>query len=730
MGAYTEKAGLQIDQALAAFLEEEALPGSGLAPEVFWAGLAAAYADFAPENAALLARRQALQDEIDAWHRARRGAPWDSAAYESFLSALGYLAPEGPDFTLSTTGVDPEIAAIAGPQLVVPLTNARYALNAANARYGSLYDALYGSDALGSPPPPGPFDPARGAQVIAWAKAHLDRVLPLAEGPWAEVTGFDTTGPALRLLRGPAPATALQDPKAWAGHSGTGAQRALLFRVNGLHLELILDPSTPVGATDPAHIADLRLEAALSAIMDGEDSVATVDGADKALAYRHWLGLMRGTLTASFTKGGQRQERALAPDTPFTAPGGQAFVLKRRALLLNRNVGLLMTTPAVRSAEGADLPEGILDAFVTPLCALHDRARPMAERNSQTGAIYIVKPKLHGPEEAAFTARLFARVESVLGLPPLTVKLGLMDEERRTSVNLKETIRALDGRLVFINTGFLDRTGDEIHTSLEAGPMIRKGAMKAAPWLAAYESRNVALGLALGLSGRAQIGKGMWAAPDRMAAMLAEKGAHPQAGASCAWVPSPTAATLHATHYHLCDVAARQRALAAAPFDRAASRSALLTPPLATGQNLSPAEMAEEVETNVQGILGYVVRWVDQGIGCSKVPDLSGVGLMEDRATCRISAQALANWLHHAWVSPESLEAALRKMAALVDGQNAGDPAYRPMAPTFTGPAFQAARALIFEGRAQPSGYTEPLLHRYRLLAKAAGATKTREVSS
>ncbi|MBW7920766.1 MAG: malate synthase G [Rubellimicrobium sp.] len=705
--------GLQVSAGLAAFIEDEALPGTGIAADAFWTGLAGLMRDLAPENAALLARRAGLQRQIDEWHIAQHGAG-DPADYEAFLREIGYLVPEGPDFTITTTGTDPEIATIAGPQLVVPVTNARFALNAANARWGSLYDALYGTDALGDAPAPGPFDAARAARVVAWTRAHLDRVAPLAVGSWADVTALAVRDGALAVTTGTG-ATGLADPAQFAGWSDVQCELQVLLRVHGLLIEIRVDRRTPVGAGDPAGIGEVRLESALTSIMDCEDSVACIDGDDKALAYRNWLGLMKGTLEESFEKGGKTMTRRLAPaHETWHAPDGSDLAVKRRALMLVRNVGHLMTTPAVLDAEGRELPEGLLDAAVTVLCAMHDLRG--AQANS-AASVYVVKPKMHGPDEVAFAVRTMDRVEDMLSLPHNTVKLGIMDEERRTSANLRECIRAAGARVAFINTGFLDRTGDEIHTSMEAGPMLPKGEMKSQPWIAAYEARNVAIGLACGLRGRAQIGKGMWAAPDLMGAMLKDKIAHPQAGANTAWVPSPTAATLHATHYHLVDVAAVQDRLAAHPAG--AALSDLLTIPVAAGRNFTEGEVTREIENNAQGILGYVVRWVDQGIGCSKVPDIHDVALMEDRATCRISSQALANWLHHGVVSEDQVMGAMRRMAEVVDRQNAGDPLYHPMAPAFDGPAFRAACALVFEGRVQPSGYTEPVLHHWRAVAKA-----------
>ncbi len=707
---------LHVADVLCAFIEDEALPGTGIEPSAFWRGLDALVHEMGPATRRLLGVRADLQGKLDDWHRANPGAPDPShgSAYRTFLQEIGYLQPDPPAFAVATTGVDPEIASIAGPQLVVPVTNARYALNAANARWGSLYDALYGTDVLGDRPAGGAFDPARGARVIDRAKDVLDRVVPLAAGSHRDALGYlvaDGVAVAQRT-DGTIPFDAAVTTVGWSGDPSTPDRIAL--RHHGLHAILRLDRTDRVGAADTAGVADVILESALSVIMDCEDSVAVVDAADKVVAYRNWLGLMKGDLSEPVEKGGQRFTRKLADDIVLDGADGPV-TLKGRALMLVRNVGHLMTTPAVLDADGAEIGEGLLDAAMTVLIAMHDRARGAAG-NAVSGAVYVVKPKLHGPDEVAHAVAIFDRVEAMLGLPPDTVKLGIMDEERRTSVNLAACIHAARHRVAFINTGFLDRTGDEIHSSMEAGVMMRKADMKSAPWIEAYEDRNVDIGLACGLAGRAQIGKGMWAMPDLMADLLEQKIAHPQAGANTAWVPSPTAATLHAIHYHDVDVAARQAALAAE--GPRTSMAQLLTIPLADAADWTEADIAAEVENNVQGILGYVVRWVDSGIGCSKVPDIHDVGLMEDRATCRISSQALANWLRHGVVSVGGLEATLRRMAAVVDRQNAGAPGYRPMAPGFDGPAFAAARDLVLLGASQPSGYTEPLLHAWRARAK------------
>lgn len=701
-----EKNGLQVDRRLVDFLEKDALTGTGIAADVFWSGLSDIVHDLGPRNLALLEKREEIQEQLDAWHIAHRNA--DAQSYLAFLKSSGYLVPEGDDFAIETTNVDPEIAEIPGPQLVVPITNARFALNAANARWGSLYDALYGTDALGSLPQGKGYDSERGAQVIAWGRAHLDDVAPLAKGSWADLEKIDVVDGALT--------PALNDPSQFAGYArDASAPLQLLLRVNGLLIEILVDPSSVIGAQDNANISDIRFESAMSAIMDCEDSVAAVDAEDKVVAYGNWLGLMRGDLAEEVTKGGKTFTRKLNPDQTYMTPTGTEMAVKSRSLMLIRNVGHLMTNPAILDRDGNEVGEGIMDAMFTTLIAMHDLARDGG--NSQQGSVYVVKPKMHGPEEVSFAVEIFDRVEDALGLPRNTVKLGIMDEERRTSANLKECIRAAKSRVAFINTGFLDRTGDEIHTSMEAGPMVPKGEMKSLPWITSYEDRNVDIGLACGLQGKAQIGKGMWAMPDLMADMLKAKIGHPMSGANCAWVPSPTAATLHASHYHKVDVLKRQAEIKAG--GPRGTLDDLLTIPVASDPQWSDAVITTELENNAQGILGYVVRWIDQGVGCSKVPDVHDVGLMEDRATCRISSQALANWLHHDIVSNEQVMAAMQKMAAVVDRQNATDQSYRPMAPDFDGIAFQAACDLVFQGRVQPSGYTEPVLHRRRLELKA-----------
>ncbi|MGB7270544.1 MAG: malate synthase G [Albidovulum sp.] len=713
MTARIEIEGLKIDAQLATFIDARALPGTGVSPKSFWAGFAAMLSDLAPKNRALLAKRDDIQARIDQWHRDHRDAPHDHYAYRGFLEKIGYLLPEGAEFQIDTANVDPEIASIPGPQLVVPITNARYALNAANARWGSLYDCLYGTDAMGSLPPAGGYERGRGARVVTRVRVFLDEAFPIAGASHGDVRRYHVKDGQLLIDDLP-----LVDPAKFVGYRGNPrAPDVVLLRNNGLHVELVFDRAHFIGSRDQACLADVVIESAMSAIMDCEDSVACVDAEDKVQAYANWLGLMKGDLTEAVEKGGNSFTRRLNPDRDYLAPDGTALSVKGRALLWIRNVGHLMSNPAILLPDGTEVPEGIMDAMITTMIAMHDLQKADGLRNSHMGSVYIVKPKMHGPEEVAFADEVLARVEDVLGLPRHTVKIGIMDEERRTSVNLKECIRAARHRVAFINTGFLDRTGDEIHTSMEAGPFSRKDFIKRKGWITAYENQNVDIGLECGLSGRAQIGKGMWAMPDLMAAMLEQKIEHPKAGANCAWVPSPTAATLHALHYHKVDVMAVQRRLAAG--GRRAYVDALLDIPLATYQKWSDAQIAREVENNAQGILGYVVRWVDQGVGCSKVPDINDVGLMEDRATCRISAQHIANWLHHGVVDAQNVMAALRKMAAVVDHQNASDPTYRPMAPEFDGLAFGAACDLVFKGCSQPSGYTEPVLHAARLIAKA-----------
>jgi malate synthase len=709
---HLEREALQVDQHLVNFIESEALPGTGISVDDFWAGFSALVQEMAPRNAALLTRRNDLQAAIDAWHRANQGA--SIAQQKAFLSDIGYLLPEGADFKIDTANVDPEIASIAGPQLVVPITNARYALNAANARWGSLYDCFYGTDSMGSPPPAGGYERGRGARVVARTRVFLDEAFPIAGTSHADVRRYAVKDGALLVDDLP-----LVQPEKFVGYRGNPkAPDSVLLRNNGLHVELVFDRAHPIGSRDQALLADVVIESALSAIMDCEDSVACVDAEDKILAYSNWLGLMTGTLEAPIEKAGKATLRRLHADHAFTAPDGTPFSLKGRALLWIRNVGHLMTTPAILDKTGNEIPEGVMDAMITCLIALHDIGPGGRRMNSPAGSVYVVKPKMHGPEEVAFTVDTMARIENILKLPPNTIKIGIMDEERRTTVNLKECIRAARHRVAFINTGFLDRTGDEIHTSMEAGPFSRKDFIKRKGWITAYENLNVDIGLECGLSGKAQIGKGMWAAPDMMAAMLEQKIDHPKAGANCAWVPSPTAATLHALHYHKINVFAVQAKLAAG--GRRAHVDAVLDIPIASFRKWSEAQVLREVENNAQGILGYVVRWIDQGIGCSKVPDINNVGLMEDRATLRISSQHIANWLHHGVCTDTQVMDVMKRMAAVVDGQNAGDPHYKPMAPDFAlSVAFQTACDLVFKGREQPNGYTEPLLHAARLQVKA-----------
>lgn len=714
---YLQRDELLVGTELVTMLESEALPAAGVDPARFWSGLSALIHDFTPPNVELLARRAELQAAIDGWHRQRSGQPHDPVAYRAFLEEIGYLVPTGPTFSIDTADLDPEISSVPGPQLVVPVTNARYAVNAANARWGSLYDALYGTDALGDHPPAGPYDPERGARVIAWVREFLDDAAPLSAGrSHRDATGYRVVDGVLHVELSDGSTATLDDPGLFGGYRGSASDPSvILLEHHGLGIEIVVDRNHPVGSTDAAGVADVVVESAVTSIMDFEDSIAAVDSADKAHAYHNWLGLVTGTLTEEVTKNGRTFTRRLEPDRVYTAPDGGQVVRPGRALMLVRNVGHLMTTMAVLDRELHPVPEGLLDAMVTVLCAM-----PASSRS-----IYVVKPKMHGPEEVAFADATFSRVEEVLGLPQNTVKIGIMDEERRTTVNLTECIRAAKSRVAFINTGFLDRTGDEIHTSMTAGPMVRKNDMRTQRWILAYEDWNVDVGLGCGLPGRAQIGKGMWAAPDLMADMLAQKINHPRAGANCAWVPSPSAATLHATHYHRVDVKARQRELAEqlATSGPRASIDDLLQIPLAQSRNWTAEEIQAELDNNSQGILGYVVRWVDQGIGCSKVPDIRDIALMEDRATCRISSQHIANWLLHGITNGDQVMETMRRMATVVDRQNASDPAYRPMAPDYDGPAFRAACDLVLSGVEQPSGYTEPILHARRLERKALDGT-------
>jgi malate synthase len=718
MDARVNAAGLQIDADLHEFVVGQVLPGLDLDEEAIWSGFAELVSRTAPQIAQAVQKRQSYQEQIDNWHHEHDGQASNPKAYRAFLESIGYVVPVGADFAIETDHVDAEISEIAGPQLVVPVSNARYSLNAANARWGSLYDAIYGTDVLGSRPPQGPYDEERGAKVVGWVRSFLDDIFPLKHGSHWDAREYRISTAGTLEVTLDDITTTLRRPETLAGYTGDSASpESVLLSHHGLGVILEIDREHPIGKSDAAGIKDVVIESAVTTIVDFEDSVAAVDAQDKIAAYTNWLGLMRGDLSTWVAKGDHGFERRLEPDRSFTATNKGEFQKRGRALLLVRNVGHLMTTDAILDQDGAAIPETLLDAMLTVLIAMHDLKRAESDRNSPAGSVYVVKPKLHGPDEVALTDEIFTIIEGALGLEPNTVKIGVMDEERRTTLNLKECIRAARNRIAFINTGFLDRTGDEIHTSMEAGPMVRKADMRSARWIKAYEDWNVDTGLACGLRGKAQIGKGMWAAPDNMAQMLEQKLGHPLAGANCAWVPSPTAATLHATHYHRVNVAAKQIELEGQP--PRATLDDLLTIPVVHDANWSEDERRAEIDNNAQGILGYVVRWVDQGVGCSKVPDINNVGLMEDRATCRISSQHIANWLRHGIVTADDVEESLKRMAAVVDQQNAGDPNYAPMAPSFDGDAFIAARELIFEGTSQPSGYTEPILHASRAHHKA-----------